>query len=96
VAYGRLEERRTAFQKQVKEQSMFIIYYAKLVFIESWLHIFQATKMREIISTLPADVDTLIAKLEREFEDLGKDEGSGERTKKRERTVEGALAGLQL
>jgi hypothetical protein len=64
--------------------------------IEGWLHISQATKMREIISTLPADVDTVIAKLERELEDMGKDEGSGARTKSHERTVEGALAGLQL
>ncbi|KAI0253572.1 hypothetical protein BJV78DRAFT_187311 [Lactifluus subvellereus] len=75
VAHSRLEERRVAFQKQVKEQ---------------------ANKMREIISMLPADVDTLIAKLERKSEDVGKEDGSAARTKRRERTVEGALAGLQL
>jgi hypothetical protein len=52
--------------------------------------------MRNIISTLPADMDTLIAKLEREFEDTGKGDGKSERTKRRERTVEGALTELQL
>jgi hypothetical protein len=64
--------------------------------VESRLNIFQANKMREIISALTADVDTLIAKLEREFQDIGKDNYSAARTKKRERTVEGALAELQL
>jgi hypothetical protein len=64
--------------------------------IEGLAATFQANKMREIINTLPADVDTLIAKLERKFEDVGKGDGSATRTKRRERTVEGALAELQL
>jgi hypothetical protein len=92
MAYSRLEERH-----RVPEASQRTDYtYARLMFIEDWLHICQATKMREIISTLPADVDTFIAKLEREFEDMGKDEGNGARTKRHERTVEGAPVGLQL
>ena len=81
VAYRRLEERRAAFQKQIKEQSIFTPFCFRLMLIESRLNIFQASKMREIISTLTADVDTLTAKLEREFEDVGKDNGSAARTK---------------
>ncbi|KAH9989044.1 hypothetical protein BJV74DRAFT_885233 [Russula compacta] len=75
VAYSRLEGRRAAFQKQVKEQ---------------------ANKMREIIDALPADVDALLAKLERKCKDIRMDDGSVTKTKGRERTVRGALAELQL
>jgi hypothetical protein len=96
VAYRRLEERRAVFQKQIKEQSISTPFYFRFMLIESRLNILQANKMREIIGALTTDVDTLIAKLEREFEDMGKDNGSAARTRKRERTVEGILAELQL
>jgi hypothetical protein len=52
--------------------------------------------MREIINTLPADVDALIAKLERKYKDMDTDDGSATKTKGRERTVQGALAELRL
>jgi len=52
--------------------------------------------MREIISTLPEDVDALIAKLQRTYIDTSKDQGGVVKGKGRERTIQGALAGLQL
>lgn len=52
--------------------------------------------MREIIDTLPADVDALLARLERKYKDIGMDDGGVTKTKGRERTVRGALAELQL
>jgi hypothetical protein len=52
--------------------------------------------MREIINTLPANVDTLLAKLERKYKDMDTDDGSATKTKGRERTVQGALAELRL
>lgn len=95
MAYSRLEERRAAFQKQVKEQSMSVLLTFMLTLIEGLAATVSADKMREIISTLPADVDTLIAKLERKFEDVGKGDGSAMKIKRHERTVEGALTELQ-
>jgi len=61
-------------------------------------HLFvKANKMREIINGLPADVDALLARLEKKYDDMGMDEGSSAKKKKgRERTVQGALAELQL
>jgi len=56
----------------------------------------KANKMREIISTLPADVDALIAKLERTCIDTSKDQGGIVKGKGRKRTTQGALAELQL
>ena len=57
----------------------------------------KANKMREIINGLPADVDTLLARLEKKYDDMGMVEGSSAKKKKRrERTVQGALAELQL
>lgn len=53
-------------------------------------------KMREIVSTLPADVDALIAKLQRTYIDTSKDQGGIIKGKRRERTTQGALAELQL
>jgi len=54
--------------------------------------------MREIVNTLPEDMDALIARLERKFMDMGMDDSEGNTTKRkgRERTKEGALAELQL
>ena len=53
--------------------------------------------MREIINGLPADVDALLARLEKKYDDMGMDEGSSAKKKKgRERTLQGALAELQL
>ena len=52
--------------------------------------------MREIVSTLPADVDALIAKLQRTYIDTSKDQGGIIKGKRRERTIQGALAELQL
>jgi hypothetical protein len=54
----------------------------------------QANKMREIINTLPADMDALLAKLERKYMDT--DDGGTTKAKGRERTVQGALAELRL
>jgi hypothetical protein len=52
--------------------------------------------MREIINTLPADVDALLAKLERKYKDMDTDDGSVAKMKGRERTVHGALAELRM
>ena len=52
--------------------------------------------MREIINTLPADMDALLAKLERKFKDLDTDDGGATKAKGRERTTQGALAELRL
>ncbi|KAH8995466.1 hypothetical protein EDB92DRAFT_207816 [Lactarius akahatsu] len=52
--------------------------------------------MREIISTLPADVDALIAKLEKTYIDTSTDQGRVVKGKGRKRTTQGALAELQL
>jgi hypothetical protein len=52
--------------------------------------------MREIINALPADVEALLAKLERKYKDLDMDDGSMSKKKGRGRTTEGALAELQL
>ena len=56
----------------------------------------QANKMREIINTLPADMDALLAKLERKFKDMDTDDGGATKAKGRERTMQGALAELRL
>ena len=52
--------------------------------------------MREIINGLPADVDALLARMEKKYDDRGMDEDSSGKKKGRERTVQGALAELQL
>jgi len=53
--------------------------------------------MREIINGLPADVDTLLVRLEKKYDGIGMVEGSSAKKKKGlERTVQGALAELQL
>jgi hypothetical protein len=52
--------------------------------------------MREITNTIPADVDALLAKLERKFKDMDMDDGGVTKAKGRERTVQGALADLRL
>jgi hypothetical protein len=52
--------------------------------------------MREIINTLPAEVDALLTKLERKYTDIDTDDGSKTKGKWRERTVQGALAELRL
>ncbi|KAH9955229.1 hypothetical protein BC827DRAFT_1271861 [Russula dissimulans] len=77
AANSRLEQKRAAFHKQVKEQT---------------------NKMREIIDTLPEDMDALLEKLERKVMDMGMDdsEANATKTKRRERTKEGALAELRL
>lgn len=60
-------------------------------------HLFiKADKMREIINGLPADVDALLARMEKKYDDRGMDEDSSGKKKGRERTVQGALAELQL
>ncbi|KAI0284852.1 hypothetical protein BC826DRAFT_129738 [Russula brevipes] len=56
----------------------------------------QTNKMRKIINSLPADVDALLAELDRKYKDMDLEEGSTRRTKGRERTAQGALAELQL
>jgi len=56
----------------------------------------QTKKMREIINGLPVDVDTLLARVEKKYDDMGMVEGSLAKKKGRERTVQGALAELQL
>ena len=52
--------------------------------------------MRELINALPADVDALLAKLEEKYKGVGTDDGSTRKKKGRERTIQGALAELQL
>jgi len=52
--------------------------------------------MRELINALPADVDALLAKLEEKYKDVDMDDGSARKKKGRERTIQGALAELQL
>lgn len=61
-------------------------------------HLFvKANKMREIINGLPVDVDMLLVRLEKKYDDMGMDEGNLAKKKPgRERTVQGALAELQL
>jgi hypothetical protein len=57
----------------------------------------KANKMREITNGHPVDVDALMARLEKKCDDMGMHEGSLAKKKKgRERTVQGALAELQL
>ncbi|KAI9449729.1 hypothetical protein BJY52DRAFT_225397 [Lactarius psammicola] len=53
-------------------------------------------RMREITSTFPADVDALIAKLEKTYIDTSEDQGGIVKGKGRKRTTQGALAELQL
>jgi hypothetical protein len=52
--------------------------------------------MREIINALPAEVDTLLAKLEQKYKDMDMDEGSTVKKKGREKVIEGALEELKL
>lgn len=52
--------------------------------------------MRDIISTLPADMNTLLAKLEKKYTDMDNDDVRTTNTKGRERTLQGALAELRL
>jgi hypothetical protein len=52
--------------------------------------------MRDIISTLPADMDALLAKLEKRYTDTDNGDGRTTKTKGRERTLQGALAELRL
>jgi hypothetical protein len=52
--------------------------------------------MRELINALPADVDALLAKLEEKYKDVDMDNGKTKKKKGRERTIQGALAELQL
>ena len=56
---------------------------------------FLANKMRDIISTLPADMDALLARLEKKYTDLDNTDGRT-KAKGRERTLQGALAELRL
>ena len=58
--------------------------------------IFKANKMLEIISTLPAEVDAVIANLQKTYIGTSKDRGGVVKGKGRERTIQGALAELQL
>jgi hypothetical protein len=95
--YSRLEEKRAAFQKRVKEQSTLL----SICFLDAGAHVVEhlfvkANKMREIIDELPADVDALLARMEKKYDDRGMDEDSSGKKKGRERTVQGALAELQL
>lgn len=52
--------------------------------------------MRDIISTLPADMDALLVKLEKRYTDTDNNDGRTTKTKGRERTLQGALAELRL
>ncbi len=52
--------------------------------------------MRDIIGTLPADMDALLAKLERKYTEIDRDDSSTTKAKGRERTLQGALAELRL
>jgi hypothetical protein len=52
--------------------------------------------MRELINALPADVDALLAKLEEKHKDADVGDGGARKKKGRERTIQGALAELQL
>jgi hypothetical protein len=52
--------------------------------------------MRNIINTLPADMDALLAKLEKKYMEMDNDDGRTTKTKGRERTLQGALAELRL
>lgn len=54
--------------------------------------------MREIMSTLPAEVEAIIANLQKTYIDTSKDRGGvvKGKGKGRERTIQGALAELQL
>ncbi len=52
--------------------------------------------MGDIISTLPADMDALLAKLEKKYTDMDTDNAFTTKTKGRERTLQGALAELRL
>lgn len=72
--------------------SVFVLFIGRPTLIS------KANKIREIISTLPEDVDALVAKLERTYIDTSKDEGgvAKGKGKGRERTKQGALAELQL
>ena len=52
--------------------------------------------MRGIISTLPSDMNALLAKLEKKYTDMDNDDGRTTKMKGRERTLQGALAELRL
>lgn len=52
--------------------------------------------MRDIISTLPADMDTLLSKLEKKYTVMDNDDVYTTKKKGRERTLQGALAELRL
>ena len=64
----------------------------------SWIYLESspAKKMGDIISTLPADMDALLAKLEKKYTDMDTDNAFTTKTKGRERTLQGALAELRL
>jgi hypothetical protein len=84
---------RSRSRKRVRLSSLFFIVSVHVVALVS---LFEANKMRELINTLPADVDALLAKLEEKYKDMDTDDGSTTKKKGRERTIQGALAGLQL
>ena len=54
--------------------------------------VFEANKMREIISTLPAEVDAIIANLQKTYIDTSKDRGGVVKGKGCGGTIQGALA----
>lgn len=53
-------------------------------------------KMQEVIGTIPAEMDALIANLQKTCIDTNKDSGGIVKGKGRERTIQGALANLKL
>jgi hypothetical protein len=84
---------RSRSKKRVRLSSLCFIVSVHVVVLVS---LFEANKMRELINTLPADVDALLAKLEEKYKDMDMDDGSTTKKKGRERTIQGALAELQL
>lgn len=72
---------------------LYLSLYGVLTLISG---LFSANKMRDIIGTLPSDMDALLAKLEKKYTDMDNDDGRTTKTKGRERTLQGALAELRL
>ncbi|KAF8267904.1 hypothetical protein EI94DRAFT_1729284 [Lactarius quietus] len=93
AAYAKIEEKIRDLFEQLQ------VAYTQL---EERRAVFQqevkedTNKMLEIISKIPAQADALVANLQRTYIDTSKDHGGIVKGKGRERTIQGALAELQL
>ena len=97
-----LSSRKGALRSSSKSKNSVcnVSYLSSVFSLRKRLLIYKANKMREIMSTLPAEVEAIIANLQKTYIDTSKDRGGvvkGKgKGKGRERTIQGALAELQL